>query len=108
MTAPVRDLKAEDELLRIAVVRLRSRVLAMVFGMLGGTSLFVATAWLLVQGGQRVGEHLDLLNNFLPGYHVTWPGAFLGFFYGALIGGALGWSVAQIYNRVSEYRGVTH
>ncbi|HEM47330.1 MAG TPA: hypothetical protein ENO23_09845, partial [Alphaproteobacteria bacterium] len=108
MTSQGRDLAREDELLRIAVVRLRSRVLAMVFAMLGGTSLFVATAWLLVRGGANVGQHLGLLNNFLPGYSVTWPGAFLGFFYGALVGGLLGWSVAQIYNRVSEYRGVTN
>jgi len=108
MNAEARDLKAEDQLLRIAVVRLRSRVLAMVFAMLGGITLFIATAWLLVQGGPNVGLHLGLLNNFLPGYSVTWPGAFLGFVYGALIGGVLGWSVAQIYNRVSEYRGVTH
>jgi hypothetical protein len=108
MTSQGRDLEREDELLRIAVVRLRSRVLAMVFAMLGGTALFVATAWLLVRGGYNVGQHLGLLNNFLPGYSVTWPGAFLGFFYGALVGGLLGWSVAQIYNRVSEYRGVTH
>lgn len=108
MTTETRDLRAEDQLLKVAVVRLRSRVLAMVSGMLGGTSLFVATAWLLVRGGHDVGLHLGLLNNYLPGYTVSWPGAFLGFFYGALIGGILGWLVAQIYNRVSEYRGVTY
>jgi hypothetical protein len=108
MTAEARDLKGEDELLRIAVVRLRSRVLAMVFGVLGGTALFVATAWLLVRGGPNVGEHLGLLSNYLPGYSVTWPGAFLAFVYGVLIGAVVGWSVAQVYNRVSEYRGVTN
>lgn len=108
MTTEARDLRAEDQLLKIAVVRLRSRVLAMVFAMLGGTLLFLATAWLLVRGGYDVGLHLNLLGNFLPGYTVSWPGAFLGFFYGALIGGTMGWTVAQIYNRVSEYRGVTY
>ena len=103
-----RDLRSEDQLLKIAVVRLRSRVLAVVFSVLGGTALFLVTAWLLIQGGYNVGEHLGLLGNFLPGYTVSWPGAFLGFFYGALIGGLLGWTVAQVYNRVSEYRGVTY
>ena len=38
---------------------------------------------------------------------LVW-GAFLAFFYGALIGAVVGWSVAQVYNRVSEYRGVTN
>ena len=108
MNAAVRDLRSEDELLKIAVIRLRSRVLAMVSAMLGGTGLFFATAWLVVRGGQQVGLHLGLLGNYLPGYSVTWPGAFLGFFYGALVGAVLGWSVAQVYNRVSEYRGLTH
>lgn len=108
MSAALRDLKSEDELLKIAVIRLRSRVLAMVSAMLGGTGLFVATAWLVLRGGHNVGLHLGLLGNYLPGYTVTWPGAFLGFLYGALIGAVLGWSVAQIYNRVAEYRGVTH
>jgi hypothetical protein len=108
MTTQTRDLRAEDRLLKIAVMRLRSRALAVVFAMLGGTSLFVATAWLLVRGGHDVGLHLGLLGAFLPGYTVSWPGAFLGLFYGALIGGGVGWSVAQIYNRVSEYRGITH
>lgn len=108
MTAQTRDLVSEDQLLRVAVVRLRSRVLAMVSGMLGGTGLFLATVWLVVRGGQNVGQHLGLLNAYLPGYTVTWSGAFLGFFYGALVGSVLGWSVAQIYNRVSEYRGVTN
>jgi hypothetical protein len=107
MSVPVRDLRSEDAILRVAVIRLRSRVLAMVAGMLGGTGLFVATAWLVVRGGHNVGLHLGLLSNYLPGYSVTWPGAFLGFLYGALVGALLGWSVAQIYNRVSEYRGLT-
>ena len=53
-------------------------------------------------------EARGLLGNFLPGYTVSWPGAFLGFFYGAFVGGLLGWTVAQVYNRVSEYRGVTY
>lgn len=108
MTTSVRDLEAEDALLRVAVIRLRSRVLAMVSGMLGGTSLFFATAWLIVRGGENVGQHLGLLNAYLPGYSVTWPGAFLGLIYGAVLGGLLGWSVAQIYNRMAAYRGVTH
>jgi hypothetical protein len=92
--------KLEQELIRTAIVRLRSRVMALVFGMVGGTGLFVATIWLLVRRGVDVGRHLRLLSNFFPGYSVTWPGAFIGFFYGALSGAIIGWSVAWVYNQV--------
>ncbi len=96
--------KLEQDLIRTAIVRLRSRVMAMVFGMVGGTGLFVATIWLLLRRGHDVGRHLRLLSNFFPGYSVTWPGAFIGFFYGALSGAVIGWSVAWVYNQVVEKR----
>ena len=94
--------KLEHELIQTAIVRLRSRVMAMVFGMVGGTGLFVATVWLLARQGADVGRHLRLLSNFFPGYSVTWYGAFIGFFYGALVGAIMGWSVARVYNQVVD------
>ena len=96
--------KLEQELIQTAIVRLRSRVMAMVFGMISGTGLFVATIWLLVRRGHDVGRHLKLLSNYFPGYSVTWSGAFIGFFYGALVGTIIGWSVAWVYNRVADTR----
>lgn len=95
---------AEEQLLRAAIARLRASVMALVFALVGGTGLFVATAWLLVRAGDNVGRHLSLLDNYFPGYSVTWPGCFVGFFYGALTGGLLGWSVAWIYNRIADAR----
>lgn len=94
----------ERELVRAAIVRLRARVMALVFGFVGGCALFVATAWLLLRGGPNVGQHLSLLRNYFPGYSVTWPGALLGFCYGALVGALLGWTIASVYNRVAEWR----
>jgi hypothetical protein len=94
----------ESALLRTAVVRLRSRVMAVVFAMVGGAGLFLATAWLLVRRGTDVGLHLSLLNNYFPGYSVTWPGAFIGLLYGALVGAVIGWSLAWVYNRVADAR----
>lgn len=92
--------REEEELLRHAVARLRAGVLAVVFALVAGTGLFLATAWLLLCGGETVGPHLALLGQYFPGYRVTWPGAFLGFAYaaglGAVVGGAVGW----IYNRM--------
>ena len=95
---------SERALIRGAVVRMRARIMSIVFGVLGGTSLFVATAWLLIRGGQNVGQHLGLLRNYLPGYSVTWGGAFVGLFWGALIAAVLGWTIAWIYNQIVERR----
>ena len=102
MTSDIEEL--EQKLIRATIVRLRSRVMALVFGMVGGTGLLVATVWLLVRRGVDVGLHLELLNNFFPGYSVTWPGAIIGFFYGALSGAIVGWSVAWVYNQVADKR----
>ena len=95
---------AERDLIRHAVVRMRARIMAIVFGMVGGSGVFLATAWLLVQGGHNVGAHLGLLRNYFPGYTVTWGGAFIGFFWGALAGAILGWAVAWLYNQIAERR----
>jgi hypothetical protein len=94
----------EQELVQAAIVRLRARVMAVVFGWVGGCGLFVATAWLLLRGGPNVGQHLSLLRNYFPGYSVTWPGALLGFLYGAAAGAALGWTIAVVYNRCVAWR----
>lgn len=91
-------------LIETAVARLRAGILAIVFAMVGGTGLFVATAWLLIKGGENVGATLGLLGNYLPGYAVTWPGAVVGLLYGAAIGGAAGWSLARVYNRLARVR----
>lgn len=87
-----------------AVARLRASVMAVVFGLTSGTGLFVATAWLVIRGGEQVGLTLGLLRIYLPGYSVTWPGAFLGFFYAAVIGGVVGWVIAFIYNEIVARR----
>lgn len=91
-------------MIEAAVARLRAGILAIVFAMLGGTGLFVATAWLLIKGGENVGATLGLLGNYLPGYAVSWPGAFVGLVYGAVIAGAMGWTLARIYNRLARIR----
>jgi hypothetical protein len=87
-----------------AVARLRGGLMATVFGMTCGAALWIATAWLVVRGGPRVGQHLGLLRFYFPGYTVTWGGAFVGFFYGALLGALAGYLLAWIYNRLADWR----
>lgn len=94
----------ERQVLRAAVARLRAGIVAVVFGMVCGVGLFVATAWLLLRGGVDVGKTLNLLGHYFPGYSVTWGGAFVGLFYGLAFGAIVGWVTATIYNRITELR----
>lgn len=96
--------RREEELLAAAVARMRAGVMATVFALVGAAVLLLATAWLLVRGGPNVGQHLGLLRHYFPGYTVTWPGAFLGGLYGALVGGIVGWTLAHLYNLVADRR----
>jgi hypothetical protein len=67
-------------------------------GIVFGVGLFVACAWLLVRGGAIIGPTLGLLGQFLPGFSVTWPGAFIGLLYGLAIGFLFGACVAHFKN----------
>jgi hypothetical protein len=99
--------RTEDEWqqLHAAVARLRAGIMAIVFGMVGGVGLFLATIWLVIRGGPNVGKHLGLLVNYFPGYSVTWKGAVIGIVYGTLIGALVGWLVSWVYNLVAARRG---
>lgn len=87
-----------------SIARLHAGILALVIGGLFGTGLFLMTIWLLLKGGENVGQHLGLLSQYLIGYSVSLSGAVIGFFYGILIGGVIGWTIGFIYNRVAERR----
>ena len=91
-----------------AIARLRASVMAVTFGIAGALTLFTATAWLIIQGPadgqQHIGPTLGLLNNYFPGYSVTWSGAIIGAIYGALCGSAAGFFLAHIYNRIVAFR----
>ncbi len=86
------------------VLRLNANVCGMVTGMLGGMGLFLATNWLVVKGGVQVGKHLSLLNQYFPGYRVTFLGSFMGLVYGFAVGYLIGYCVAWIYNLVLRLR----
>jgi hypothetical protein len=92
------------ELIAAAVARLRAGIMALVFAVCGGLGLFLATVWLVLQGGPDVGKHLGLLSNYFPGYRVSWAGSILGLVYGAILGGVIGYALAWIYNRLARPR----
>ena len=90
--------QAELRLLK-AAIRMNMIVMGIAFGLLGGSILWLSTVILLVRGGHDVGPHLSLLSVFLPGYSVTWSGAWIGLawgvVFGALSGAILYWSYAS-------------
>lgn len=87
-----------DTLLRRTFARLDAIALGLATGVVGGVGLWIATAWLLVKGGEQVGRNLGLLSQFFPHYRVTWTGAWIGLGYGFVTGYITGWLLAQARN----------
>lgn len=98
--------EVSDDVRRLtrAVVRIHAGVLGLVCALLGGLTIFLMTAWLLIKGGPVVGPHLSLLGQYFYGYTVTWQGSLVGFGYGALVGGVAGWLIGIVYNAVAGLR----
>jgi|SRR5690606_8589280 len=96
--------RREEQLIKHAVVRLNGHVLGFVLGTIGALALFTATIWLVLKGGEVVGPHLGLLDNFLPGYSVTVVGSFVGAAYAFVIGYIGGYIVSAIYNFIARIR----
>jgi hypothetical protein len=73
-------------------------------GVLAALGLFLATVILVVEGGETVGPHLGLLRVYLPGYSVTWFGAFVGAGYAFFFGYGAGRTIGTIYNRLVQHQ----
>lgn len=89
-----------EVLLTKAVLKLSERVMGLVLGILTGLTIFIATNWLLIKGGEHVGPHLGLLGQFFIGYSVTFRGSLIGMAYGFVTGYIAGWVIAWIYGQV--------
>lgn len=83
-----------------AVARLNAGTLGVVAGAIAGGVLFLATIVLVVKGGPHPGPHLALLGQYFIGYSVTVKGAFIGLFYAAILGYAVGYTIGKIYNKI--------
>jgi hypothetical protein len=74
---------------------------ALIFGL----GVMLLTDALVLQGSTGdlpVGPHLVFLGDYFPGYRVTWSGGFLGFAYGGIIGGVVGYFISLLWN-LSHY-----
>ncbi len=92
----------EEEILQHALLRLNARAWGIAFGLLLGGGLFIATNVLVLKGGPTVGQHLQLLGVFFPGYRVTFLGSFVGFIYAFVLGYAIGRLIGVVYNRLAS------
>ena len=85
---------------RLELVFLKLDPLA--FGLSSGITtalvLLIATLWLVIKGGLVVGPNLLLLDQYFPGFTVSFRGAGIGMLYGLLLGFILGWGFAYLRN----------
>ena len=93
-----------EEIVFTRVLRLNAVVQGIVLGLLIGLVIFIATNWLVLKGGVRVGPHLSLLNQFFIGYRVSFIGSLVGFAYGCVFGFAVGYVIAVVYNLAARAR----
>lgn len=69
-------------------------------GVLEGLFLFLATAILVLKGGDVIGPHLSLIGNYIPGYSVSWSGSLVGLLLGGAGGFVFGFVMALAINAV--------
>ncbi len=84
------------------VTQLNGRIWGLALGMLSGFGLFMATIWLVIKGGENVGQHLGLLSQYFPGYDVTFIGACFGLVWGFFLGYVLGRVICLFYNLAAK------
>jgi hypothetical protein len=87
-----------DEFLIGVFARIDQVALGLAVGLVVGAFLLAATTILLLKGGPAVGKNLMLLNQYIPGYSVSWSGSIVGGVGGFVGGFVFGWSVAALRN----------
>jgi hypothetical protein len=95
------DTLEQDEIQAIkkSLIRFSEQGWGLAFGTVSAVGLFVATIVLVLRGGMNVGEHLNLLGVYLPGYSVSYLGSVIGFVYAFVIGYGAGRTIATVYNK---------
>jgi hypothetical protein len=93
-----KDEPALEKIVITRLTRLNAVVSGLVTGVILGLTIFIATNWLLLKGGEPVGPHLALLGQFFLGYTVSFGGSVVGLLYGLVTGFIVGYMVAFLYN----------
>ena len=95
---------APEERLFSGVLLLNAKIVGLALGVILGLGIFVATNWLIIKGGDRVGPHLILLSQYFIGYKVTFLGSLIGATYGFALGTICGALMGWIYNKIALFR----
>ena len=90
----------ERQAVQKAFQRVSEQGWGLAIGLLAALGLFLATVILVLKGGPNPGPHLGLLGIYLPGYSVTWLGAFIGAAYAFFIGYGVGRTIGTVYNKL--------
>lgn len=95
--------RAGDDIVQLStsLARVNAVCFAIVFGVVAGAALWIATVFLAIKGGPSPGHTLRALGYAFPGYSVSFGGAFAGLFWASVLGFAMSLLPAWIY-----YRGV--
>ncbi len=93
-----------EEKLFSGVLLLNAKVVGLALGIIFALGIFVATNWLVIKGGDRVGPHLILLSQYFIGYRVTFVGSLIGAGYGFALGTICGALMGWIYNKIALFR----
>jgi hypothetical protein len=92
---PTQGNKTERQLLRV-FAPLHRAALGVAGGTVVGGLLAIATAVVVVHGTRT--PNLDLLEQFLWGYSLSWPGVLVGLLWGFAVGFVMGYGFALIRN----------
>ena len=95
-------MEAQPQAATNAVLRINARAWGISTGLLVGLSIFLATNALVLKGGPNMGQHLQLLSVYFPGFSVSFLGSFIGFIYGFVVGYGVGRIIGMVYNRAAR------
>ncbi len=82
----------------LSFARIDPVALGIAVGALWGCGVAAATLILVAKGGAHVGPMLGLLNQYWPGYSVTWAGSMVGLAWGFGSGWLFGFCFASLRN----------
>lgn len=97
--------RAIEQMILIRMVRLNAIVQGVVVGFLAAAGLFIATNVLIARGGPNVGQHLELLHHYFPGYSVSFVGSLIGAFWAFVVGFCIAYAAAWLYNFLLDWSG---
>lgn len=93
-----KDEQIEEAELAIVFAKFDRLAMGVAGGAVVGLVIFLATLFLLIKGGENIGQNLELLSQYFPGYRVSYPGAFVGTAYGFVSGFLMCWAAAALRN----------